>query len=196
MFFPLFLHVFEKSPENRDPNSVWHAVVPPREISLSDIQLHAESQGCHQRVKRTIAHDCTAAPIFSFQARSTGEGSIGRNIPLFWFIAVWQPHHWSAAHLHGTRGSGGVLRTCLLLPRLSTVLHCASPDKQLHKGTRESLLATSIQLWARLSTLIRRLLFIHGSFHSDKHQKEPNYVFLTTQLVFINLIYTYLHITP
>lgn len=176
--------------------TVWHAVVPPGEISLPDIQLHTNSQGCHQRVKRTIVHDHTAAPIFSFQACSMGEGSIGRNIPPFWFIAVWQPHHWSAVRLHGTRGSSGVLRTCLLWPWLFTVLHSASPDKQLHKGTREGLLATSVQLWARLSTLIECLLFIHVSFHSDKHQKQSNYVFLTTQLVFINLIYTHLHITP
>lgn len=149
-------------------------------------------KGCHQWVKRMKVHDRTAAPLFSFQACSTEEGSTGRDMPLFWFIAVWQPHHWNAARLHGTQGSRGVLSTCLLLPRLSAVLHSASPDKQLHKATRETLLVTSVQLRAHLSTLIKSLLFIHGSFHSDKHQKQPNYVFLATQLVFINLIYTYL----
>lgn len=186
----------KKSPENHDPNSVWQTVLPPGEISLPDIQLHASSRGCRQRVKRTIVHDRTAAPIFSFQARSSGERSVGRNIPLFWFIALQQPHHCSAEHSHSARGSRGVLHTCLLSPQLSTALHSASPDKQLRKATRESLLATSVQLWAHLSTLIKCLIFIHASFHSDKHQEQPNYVFLTPQLVFINLICTYLHITP
>lgn len=148
---------------------------------------------CHQQVERTKVRDRTAAPLFSFQACSTEEGSAGRDLPLFWFTAVWQPHHWSAVRLPSTRGSWGVLSTCLLPPRLSAVLRGASPDKQLHKGTRETLLATSLQLWARLSMLIKCLLFIHGSFHSDKHQRQPNYVFLSIQLVFINLIYTYLH---
>lgn len=49
---------------------------------------------------------------------------------------------------------------------------------------------------ACLSRLIKCLLFIHGSFRSDKHQKQPNYAFLTTQPVFVNSICAYLHIAP
>lgn len=139
----------KKSPEYHEPNSVGHTVLPTGEISLPDIHLHANSHGCHQGIKRTIVHDHTAPPVFAFQARSAGERSTGRNIPLFWFIALWWPHHWSAKHLHSSRGSGGVLRTCLLPPWLSTALHSASPDKQLGNGARGSLLATSVQLGAR-----------------------------------------------
>lgn len=113
----------------------------------------------------------------------------GRNIPLFSFVGMWQPHCWNAARLDGHGGSGYVLCTCLLLLWRSTTLHSASPDKQ-PKWARESLLATSMELRACLSMLIKCLLLIHGSFHADKHQEQPNYVF---HVSYVFMYYTYLH---
>lgn len=164
-------------------------LVPSGEISLPAIQLHANSRECQQQVKRTLVHDRIAAPIFSFQAFSSGKGSICRNMPLFWFIAVWQPHHWSAVHLHSMQGSGDVLSICLHLPWLSTVPHSASPDKQLHKGTRENLLAAS------MLQLNACFLFMAPSTPINFRNSLIMF-FLTIQLVFINLFYVYPHITP
>lgn len=87
------------------------------------------------------------------------------------------------------QGSRGVLSICLLLPWLSTVPHSASPDKQLHKWTRESLLATS------MLQLNACFLFMVPSTPLNFRNSLIMF-FLAIQLVFINLFYMYSHVTP
>lgn len=188
MFFPLFLHVFEKGPENHDPISVWHTVVPPGEISFPDIQFHAESQGCHQQIKMTTVHDHAAAPIFSFQARSTEAGMY------LWSDLLPYDRPTREMHLQGTE----VMEVCSVhapfchdFPsRCAVLLQTNSFIKELGEVCLRQTYSYKHISPRGLNACV---LFMAPSILINIRN---SLIMFFSQLVFINLIYTYLHITP
>lgn len=182
MFLKTTLRIMRKNSTWHISNAIWGNQITQCPASC----LVPSMPSVSQKGNSVWPYDLTVAPVFPFQALSTGEAEI---YLCFHLLACGSPiaemlHAWMA-----TGGSGYVLCTYLLLLWRSTTLRSASPDKQ-PKWARESLLATSMELRACLSMLIKCLLLIHGSFHADKHQEQPNYVF---HVSYVFMYYTYLH---